>query len=257
MIALCCAKCWIVQLSEQDHNLSFPQNQRGIYGNIIIYPQSAQKIATMLPPSIEEITLPICIIFVGSSPPSAQWLHEKTKPLTVCGNKVQQALLWLKVHNPLYSHIDINYDVLDKLPENDILPFHINHVLPNNDSDVLTSRYDKNVPPIPSDADIAFQKVVISDVDGHASPNELRAAALNHIQKKKGGYIKIPHDPTTENEFVIPNLFPKIYPTLFPFGLGSFEDHNRKQRVSLKRHVKHLLHLPDRSTVCSKLWDHL
>ncbi|KAF8218406.1 hypothetical protein L208DRAFT_1068099, partial [Tricholoma matsutake] len=46
-------------------NLSFPQNQCGFHGNIIIYPQSAQKIAMMLPPSIEEITLPICIIFVG------------------------------------------------------------------------------------------------------------------------------------------------------------------------------------------------
>ncbi|KAF8221097.1 hypothetical protein L208DRAFT_1535382, partial [Tricholoma matsutake] len=137
--------------------------------------------------------------------------------------------------------------MLNSLPENGILPFHIEHVLPNANGDVLTSCYDATLlasqsqPPIPHDTEITFQKLVISDVDGHVSSNELRAAALRHVQKKKGGYLKLPHDPTPKNEFVNPNLFPKIYPTLFPFGVGGFEDQTCKQPISLKRHVKHLL----------------
>jgi hypothetical protein len=86
---------------------------------------------------------------------------------------------------------------------------------------------------------------VISDVDGHASLNELCAAAFRHIQKKKGGYLKLPHDSTPENEFVNLKLFPKMYPTLFPFGLGGFKDQTQKQPISLKHHVKHLLNLAD------------
>jgi hypothetical protein len=48
MIALCHAKCWIIQLSEQHSDVAFPHNQQGFHGNIIIYPQPSQKIASML-----------------------------------------------------------------------------------------------------------------------------------------------------------------------------------------------------------------
>ena len=82
-------------------------------------------------------------------------------------------------------------------------------------------------------------------MDGHAPSNELRAAAFRHI-KKGGGYIQIPHDATPVNEFFNPNLFPMIYPTLFPYGLGGFEDRTRKTTLSMKRHVKHLFSLSDR-----------
>ena len=41
------------------------------------------------------------------------------------------------------------------------------------------------------------------------------------------------------------SLFPKMYPTLFPYGIGGFEDKNRKINISFKRHVKHLLQLND------------
>ena len=179
IIALCHAKCWIIQLSEQASDVTSPHNQWGFHGNIIIYPQQSQKIASILPPSIEEIVSPICVIFVGSSPSSAQWLCDKARPLAVCADKVQQALIWLKEHNPLYSDIQINDNVLNSLPENGILPFHIEHVLPNVNGDVLTSRNDAtppvspDQPPISCDAEIAFQKLVISDVDGHALSNEL------------------------------------------------------------------------------------
>ena len=243
MIALCCSKCWIVQLSEQDHSdLTSPHTQRGFHGNIIIYPQEPQQIATVLPPSIEEITSPICVIFVGSTPPSCEWLHDKAKPLAVHGHKVRQALVWLKTHNLLYRGIEIDYNILNSLPTNDLLPFHIEHVLPSEDGDPLTSQYDisssttsdVHQQPVPADAEIAFQKLVISDVEGHASSNELKAAALRHVQKKKGSYLKLPHGMSPENKFMNPQLFPKIYPTLFPFGIGGFEDPARKERISFK-----------------------
>jgi len=251
MIALCRAKSYIVQLSEQDSNLTSPQNQRGFHGNIIIYPQQPEKIASILPPSIEDTTSLICVIFVGSSPPSVEWLRHKARPLAVRANKIRQALTWLQKNNPLYAHVSIDYNVLNSLPENDILPFHIEHVSPKVEGDALTSRYDvmsptsSNVLPIPDDAEIAFQKLVISDVDGHASSHQLQVAALRHVQKRGGGYLTLPHDVQPVNEFTNPKLFPMLYPTLFPYGIGGFEDQSRKQPISLKHHVKHLLNLAD------------
>ncbi|KAF8231804.1 hypothetical protein L208DRAFT_1275036, partial [Tricholoma matsutake] len=213
----------------------------GFHGNIIIYPQQPQQVATMLPPSVHKITSPICIIFVGLTPPSHQWLCDKAKPLAVCAHKVREALIWLKSHNPLYADIDINYDILNSLPTNDLLPFHIEHVQSQTEDNVLTSRYDDLTSSMtstvhqqpPPDAEIAFQKVVISDIDGHASSNELQLAALAHIQKK-GGYLQFPHEANPENEFVNPRLFPKLYlvfkgPVQFGFLTQKHKDRNLNQ----------------------------
>jgi hypothetical protein len=60
---------------------------------------------------------------------------------------------------------------------------------------------------------LPFENVVITDIDGQAPPNELRAATLRHI-KRGGGYIQIPHEPKPVNEFFNPELFPLIYPTV-------------------------------------------
>ena len=255
MIARCRAKCWIVQLKEESQTVVMPETQRGVCGHIIIYPQRPSEIARVLPPSINDLLTPICVLFVGANPPTLEWLREKAKPLCVRREKVRNALKWLKENNPLYIDIEINNDLLDTLDENHILPYHIEHIVPSNTVETLVSRYDEDanfdtelVPPDISvnNNEIQFQNVVITDIDGHAPPHELRAAALRHV-KQGGGYIQIPHDPTPVNEFCNPSLFPMIYPTLFPYGVGGFEDKTHcRIPISMKRHVKHLCSLADR-----------
>lgn len=262
MIAMCRAKCWVVQLKENISDSSFassPNAQRGVKGHIIIYPQRPSAIAKILPPPLDDISTPMCVIFVGSTPPSDEWLREKAKPLAVRREKVRDALMWLKLHNPLYKDITINHGLLNSLPTNYMLPVHLEHVLPNAARDSLTSRYDTlqpQAPPTlsnpqtndePADTNsIPFQNVVITDVDGSAPANELRAAAIRHVKKKGGGYIEINHDPAPVNEFFNPDMFPMIYPTLFPYGIGGFENCRRSASVSLKHHTKHLFSLADR-----------
>jgi len=69
MIARCRAKCWIIQLKEED-DYSTPMTQRGARGHVIVYPQRPSDIAKVLPPSIDDVVTPICVIFVGSNPPT-------------------------------------------------------------------------------------------------------------------------------------------------------------------------------------------
>lgn len=135
---------------------------------------------------------PICILFVGANPPTPEWLREKAKPLCLRCEKVRNALIWLKENNPLYTDIEINYGLLNSLEENHFLPYYIEHVVPSEELETLTSRYDENsisntdssTPGINEDMnDIPFQNVIITDVDGHAPSHELRAAALRHIKK--------------------------------------------------------------------------
>jgi len=250
MIARCWAKCWIVQLKEENPTIVAPDSQRGFRGHIIIYPQRPSEIAKLLPPNLTDIITPVCVLFVGSTPPSAEWLCEKAKPLCVRHEKVRAALTWLKEHNPLYQDISINHRLLDELQDSQILPFRIEHIIPSDATEVLTSRYDDPDQNPTSSLEVnhdelPFQNVVVTDVSAHSPTHELRAAALHHV-KQGGGYIQIPHDPTPVNEFFNPHLFPMIYPTLFPYGIGGFEDRQRRVPLSMKRHVKHLGNLADK-----------
>ena len=150
----------------------------------------------------------------------------------------------------MYKNVTINHGILDDLPADYILPVHVEHVLPDTARDTLTSRYDELPPPSNTGDDghnnnVAFQNVVITDVDGTAPANELRAAAVHHVKKKGGGFIEINHEPIPVNEFFNPEMFPMMYPTLFPYGIGGFEDRNQSAQVSLKHHAKHLFSLTD------------
>ncbi|KAJ7438277.1 hypothetical protein B0H11DRAFT_2358704, partial [Mycena galericulata] len=256
MIALCRAKCWIIQLRDDESDSALPTSQRGVRGHIIVYPQRPSAVATSLPPSLDDITTPICVIFVGSKPPTSEWLQKKASPLIVRKERVLKALEWLKVHNHLYRDIPINTSALDNLADVAIPPFHIQHIIPSDGIDATTSDYVPgssqppasdtthfaNFPDIrqPAPAVVPFQTVVVADVDGNAPSHILRSAAMSHMRKPGSNYVEIPHDPLPANEFNNPTLFPMIYPTLFPYGIGGFEDHRRRTALGFKTHVKHL-----------------
>ncbi|KAG1844839.1 hypothetical protein DFJ58DRAFT_717590 [Suillus subalutaceus] len=173
MIARCHAKCWIIQLKEENQNLQLSTNQRGIKGHIIIYPQCPEGIAAILPPTVDDIVTPICVIFVGSCPPSREWLQEKAKPLIVRREK----------------DITIDHTILDLMEEETLMPFHVNHILPDDVYDAdevmqLEDSLDSESHSVEPQSN--FESVVVTDVD---------AVAVRHIKNKGGGYVQIPHDP--------------------------------------------------------------
>ncbi|KAG1887960.1 uncharacterized protein F5891DRAFT_1132049 [Suillus fuscotomentosus] len=225
MIARCRAKCWVVHLKEENQGLQLPYSQRGFKGHIIIYPQNPSALLDVLPCTLDDVSTPVCVIFVGSKPPSAEWLRTKARPLIIRRERVRNALQWLVQHNPLYAEVVIDHTLLDSLQEEQTLPVHIQHVLSDQSDDLLTSKYD--VPSLDSegmvdhcdatDIPVPFSNVVVTD--------------------RGGGYIEVPHGPQPVNEFFNPQLFPMIYPILFPYGLGGFEDSIRTTRISMKKHT--------------------
>ncbi|KAJ6573403.1 hypothetical protein DFH09DRAFT_1246733 [Mycena vulgaris] len=173
MIALCRAKCCIIQLRDDDYDSKF-------------LPRST------LPPSINDIITPICVIFIGSSPPRTRVVAEEGEPTRSPEGEGQ--------------------------PAETLLPFHVQHII-----DSTTSTYvpGSAAPPptaeSPSFPDLTeFQNVVVTDVNGSAPSNDPRAAALKHMHKSGSNYIELPHDRKPANEFKNPTLFPMMFPTLFP-----------------------------------------
>ncbi|KAF9063873.1 hypothetical protein BDP27DRAFT_1145115, partial [Rhodocollybia butyracea] len=242
MISLCRAKSWIIRLKEGPSML--PNTQRGLKGHIIVFPQRPSAAAKILPPSLEDLRSPICVIFVGSAPPTQEWLNKYAKPLSIRPARVKAALEWLIVHNPLYKDVVINSDLLSSLPAQFTLPVHVEHIPIAQIDESLTTGYDPSSSQAadtdiqPSQPDVVFESVTIADVDPNASANDLRIAAMRHFEKNKG-YLALYHDPEPVNEFAHPQLFPKIYPTLFPYGIGGFECSKQSTRLSMERQVQH------------------
>ncbi len=250
MIARCRAKACIVHLKADDDGAILPNSQRGMRGHIVIYPQKPENLLNVLPPSIENVCTPICVVFIGSQRPTEEWLRHHAKPLIVRRERVRSALIWLKSHNDLYRDVIVDNASLNTFPENNILPVHIEVVNNTDAGDILTSRYDAQASPTSTDTTLinetTFDSVVVTDLNSNATVNQMRAAAVKHMKVKGGDFLQIPHAQAPANEFYNPHLLPMIYPTLFPYGQGGFEDLRRVTPLSFKRQVKHFFSLADR-----------
>ena len=253
IVARCRAKLCVVKLQDHRNDVELPTAQRGIKGHVIVFPQHPEYLSNLMPPALADIVTPICVIFCGSTKPSLQWLKEKAYPLVVRREAVLKALQWLCIHNPLYQDVVIDEARLSALPKEDVLKYNIEHIPLSAASHSLVSRYDTVTEfngtssfsqPLLDDR-VQFESVVITDVEARFPSHQLKAAALRHT-KRGGSFIEVPHDPNPINEFFNPSMFPMLYPTLFPYGIGGFEDKHRTVPIGLENHVQHMLALADK-----------
>lgn len=252
LIARCRAKSWIVHLRNCDVNDSV--SQRGMKGHIIVYPQHPEGVRKVLPPSPDELSSYICVVFVGPVKPSHEWLNEHASPLLVRQDRVRRALRFLKDNNRLYADISIDEHSLSQLPENAVLPFEVQHETSTTSANILTDSYDHagdnpGVDAYSNSEEAAvstFSGVIVSDVNEAYSLKERKQAAMQHLKDPRKSHIAMPHDPVPVSEFDNPDLFPCMYPTLYPYGRGGFELATRTGRPSMDRHVRHLLNMTDK-----------
>ena len=83
--------------------------QRAYKGHVITLPLNVQQLADILPRCPED--LPVIVFTVNRK-------DNSSKDFTVRGEKVSDALHWLVLNNPLYSHIKIDSSRIQALPEN-------------------------------------------------------------------------------------------------------------------------------------------
>lgn len=105
----------IIKLQSPFH--SHTTAQTALRGNCITFVQNLPNIVNSLPLTLNDLSDTLKVIFIGSRPP--QRIHLK-KVLTVRKNKIVRALQWLKKFNVLYQSININFETIAQLPEDDI-----------------------------------------------------------------------------------------------------------------------------------------
>ena len=88
--------------------------QKGQQGNVVSFPQKAEELLRMLPLDADRVGEFLNVYFTGPDRNVVRGM----KQYTVRRGVVERALLWLRTHNRAYVDVEVNEDLLAKLPEN-------------------------------------------------------------------------------------------------------------------------------------------
>jgi len=187
--------------------------------NAIMFENPTPKIYSCLPPSIEDLDEVLAFIFTGPTRPSPEDL-ERT-PLLVRRRRVAAALEWLKLNHADYHDLDISYENLDKYPENGPPVVVVYRSADTNKEPEATSAFDNEDEDGVEDGPCPF---VVNGVTGEEleinSPKALVARAARHLKEENGKVLAIGHAEKPQSTYHNPQLYPMMFPCLFPYGLG-------------------------------------
>ena len=105
--------------------------QRGYSGHFITLPQKVDQLASKLPHYPKNLAV-IVVQMKGK--------NYSTRYLKVRRRVVNDALMWLLTHNPLYQDLEVDRETLNSLPENAI-PLGLKTVDIEDDNDSLMNEY--------------------------------------------------------------------------------------------------------------------
>ncbi|KAG8935210.1 hypothetical protein FRC01_005466 [Tulasnella sp. 417] len=244
--------------------------QMGYRGNVSTYPLDTSEIASFigartLPHKLELLASTIAVTFVGPRNCPERSMRGLFR---VRRHRVLAAILWLKEHNPLYSNIEIDFNVLESLPDGGIP----SSIMMNFRFDPEGSRSDNDtgyVPNVGDDDDdqissnvIPLQQmgVVDNDMTTIDSVTLLQSAIANLSEGEREEGIAVRRgskfisewprrDPIT-NQLTAgspddPNHLLGAFPCLFPYAAGGFEV-DRPHPVPYHRQGGWCLDYPDR-----------
>ncbi|VDB90195.1 unnamed protein product [Peniophora sp. CBMAI 1063] len=180
--------------------------QYKLRANAVMFAVPTPKLYQKLPPKREEFEELIAFIFIGPTKPTED-MHRRL-PSFVRRNKVRAALEWLKLNHCDYSDLDISYENLNEYPEEG--------------------------PPVIADwrlpsRDIELENKAVFEMEDWTSVEEdyerLKRVAKAHLLQ--GGHaIAVGRSAEPETIYNNPQLYPKCFPWLFPYGLGGVGNKN-------------------------------
>ncbi|KAJ7037491.1 hypothetical protein C8F04DRAFT_900609, partial [Mycena alexandri] len=229
--------------------------QRAASGNVCIHPHEITILATTLPRPMSTLYDQIVVIFVSEDQEATPEMFKRT-PFLVRRGHILRALSWLKANNPLYRDVVIDLDALAEYPSDDDghVPFPIQHQLANDTIRGQNATYTGHgidtteaifAEHTGTDGQIPISVTGTFDVDNtEKALNDRKIQALR-LLKAGAGFAKTSTTSDTLSTRHNPNVYGMLWPTLFPFGVGMFEDPIRMQKQSgfkpivLKSHVQH------------------
>ena len=229
-------------------------------GNTCAHEMNIVSTASVLPRTPSDISGMLSIVFIGPGNFNANTLKHV---FHIRKHKVWNFLLWLKQHNHLYNNIPLDEEILDMYPNDGILPGLDNCVITDHNSDAYSifaeetagfSEHPSEVAGSPSsinDDSVCFlEKMGVSDPEGDKiKGHTFTASVLRNLVSDSAACpdLVLHHSSNAIPEYSNPDLIPGMYPTLFPFGIGGFEDKHRETPIQFNKQAEYYFDLPDKS----------
>ncbi|CAL4203526.1 unnamed protein product, partial [Meganyctiphanes norvegica] len=205
----------------------------GFSGNCISFGQNIESFTKNLPWSVKD--LPILVIHSEK---------DRAKTFHANGNRIRNALIWLKANHPEYKDITINEDTLKEYPENGGELKNISTIVEYsnvsedaqhqslNDEESLQDVIDLQDQDMPRPEGIVCETLKKAEVSNQVQ-NAIDDTFLESVAWPERGHMP-------ENELT-PGWFRKAFPRHFPFGNADITISRPGKNVSILQWVQHLL----------------
>jgi hypothetical protein len=218
--------------------------RRAMCANAISFANPIPKVYDILPFPLKELDEILAFIYTGPCMPTEEDF-ERT-PLLVRRNKVKTALEWLKLNHCDYYDLEISQRNLDEYPEKGI-PVVVDYrksFSNKNPEATAVNDYDEEQGTESGKCPFVVQGLIGEEYSSMTA-DALKAVALKHL-KDDGKVLAIGHAPEPESIYSNPQLFPKMLPWLFPYGLGGIGNNLQDGHISDIEHKRQLLMYHDK-----------
>ena len=238
---------------------SDPSQPKVFHGNTCAHEMNVVSTASVLPRTPADVNGMLSIVFIGPG----KFKPENLGPLfKIRKRKVWRFLVWLKSHNHLYADISLDPEIMDLYPEDGVLPDILHGVFEDHETNVdktfanETAGFSEHPAELirthsGSDSAVVFlEKMGVSDPEGiRLTGRTFTASALKNLVPSSSELpdMVLHRSSAAVPEYNNPNLVPGMFPTLFPFGLGGFDDPSRKTKLSFDAQANAFLDVPDKS----------
>jgi Helitron helicase-like domain at N-terminus len=178
-------------------------------------------------------------------------------PLLVRKNAVGKALEWLKLNHVDYSDLDIAYNNLEAYPDDGPPVVVTYRTAMTNKNPEAVSAFDNDKEEGVDSGPCPF---TVNGITGEKlntmGPKALIAQAIKNLTEDDGKVLAVGHAAKPESMYNNPQLYPMMFPWLFPYGLGGIgcveEDdvemsdmmHKRKRLMYHDKHFQMDAHFP-------------
>ncbi|TFK81642.1 hypothetical protein K466DRAFT_441178, partial [Polyporus arcularius HHB13444] len=190
--------------------------------NVIVFGQPVARMYDALPPPKKEIEDCLAILFVGSAKPTDEDIRRT--PFLVRPPVVHAALGWLRLNSFAYEDVRISMENLATYADNEppvgIIYRRITTSAPDESLAVYESVNERAV----DEGECLFTVHGLNSAELVNMTYEAKlATAIKHFDN--GGHaLAYGHDHTPQSIYHNPDLFPGMFPWLYPYGLGGFEN---------------------------------
>ncbi|EEB88754.1 hypothetical protein MPER_13236 [Moniliophthora perniciosa FA553] len=185
--------------------------------NAVCFEAPTPKVYDKLPPPIEEIEEVLAILFIGAVGPTNDDFART--PLLVRRNVVINALEWLKVNHVDYKDVELSHNNLLQYSET-MPPCAITFNQSTIDRPESAPVFDMPEADGTEDGMCAFAiHGVTGDHLEKLTKVEIDGIALRHFNSG-GKVLAVGHKDEPESLWKNPQLYPKMFPWLFPYGHG-------------------------------------